>query len=71
MPFTSPGALPNPGIELMSPALQADSLSTELPRKAHSVLLDFLRSTLFILLELIFFFFFGGSDDTLKLTSRR
>ena len=30
LPFPSPGDLPNPGIEHMSPALQADSLWTEL-----------------------------------------
>ena len=30
LPFPSPGALPNPGIEPGSPALQADSLPTEL-----------------------------------------
>ena len=30
LPFPSPGDLPNPGIEAGSPALQADSLSTEL-----------------------------------------
>ena len=30
LPFPSPGDLPNPGIELRSPALQADSLPTEL-----------------------------------------
>ena len=30
LPFPSPGDLPNPGIELRSPALQADSLLTEL-----------------------------------------
>ena len=29
-PFPSPGDLPNPGIEPGSPALQADSLPTEL-----------------------------------------
>ena len=29
-PFPSPGDLPNPGIEPRSPALQADSLPTEL-----------------------------------------
>ena len=32
-PIPSPGDLPNPGIELESPALQADSLPTELPGK--------------------------------------
>ena len=32
-PFPSPGDLPNPGIELLSPALQADSLPAEPPGK--------------------------------------
>ena len=32
-PLPSPGDLPNPGIEARSPALQADSLPTELPGK--------------------------------------
>jgi len=29
LPFSSPGALPNPGIKPVSPASQADSLPTE------------------------------------------
>ena len=33
LPFPSPGDLPNPGIELRSPALQADSLPAEPQRK--------------------------------------
>ena len=33
MPFHPPGDLPNPGIELVSPALWADSLPTEPPGK--------------------------------------
>ena len=33
LPFPSPGDLPDPGIEQGSPALQADSLSAELPGK--------------------------------------
>ena len=33
LPFLSPGDLPNPGMELGSPALQADSLPSELPGK--------------------------------------
>ena len=33
LPFPFPGDLPNPGIELMSPALQADSLLSEPPGK--------------------------------------
>ena len=32
-PFPSPGDLPNPGIKPVSPALQADSLPSEPPRK--------------------------------------
>ena len=37
LPFHSPGDLPNPGIELVSPAMQADSLPTELPGKPHGI----------------------------------
>ena len=33
LPFPSPGDLPNPGIEPMSPALQVDSLLSEPPGK--------------------------------------
>ena len=33
LPYPSPGDLPNPGIEPRSPALQADSLPSEPPRK--------------------------------------
>jgi len=33
LPFPSPRDLPNPGIELKSPALQADSLPSEPPGK--------------------------------------
>ena len=33
LPFPSPGDIPDPGIKLKSPALQADSLSSEPPRK--------------------------------------
>ena len=35
LPFPSPGDLPNPGTEPGSPALQADSLPTELQGKAY------------------------------------
>ena len=37
LPFPSPGDLPNPGIEPGSPALQADSLLTELQGKPTQV----------------------------------
>jgi len=33
LPFSSPGDLPNPGMEPRSPTLQADALPSELPRK--------------------------------------
>ena len=33
--FPSPGDLPDPGIEHESPALQADSLPTELPENSQ------------------------------------
>ena len=35
LPFPSPGNLPNPGIKPRSPALQADSLLSELPGKPN------------------------------------
>ena len=35
LPFSSPGALPDPGIESRSPALQADSLPSEPPGKLY------------------------------------
>jgi len=36
LPFHSPGHLPYPGIEPGSPALEADSLLSEPPRKPHN-----------------------------------
>ena len=40
LPFPSPGNLPNPGIKPGSPALQADSLPSEPPRKPTPVVSD-------------------------------
>ena len=37
LPFPSPGVLPNPGIEPVSPALQADALSSEPPGKPNNI----------------------------------
>ena len=37
LPFPSPGDLPNPGIEPVSPKLQADSLPTELQGKIETI----------------------------------
>ena len=36
LPFPSPGDLPNPGIAPWSPALQSDSLPSELPGKPET-----------------------------------
>ena len=35
LPFSSPGDLPDPGIKFESPALQTDSLPTELQGKPY------------------------------------
>ena len=35
LPFPSPGDLPDPGIELRSPALEADALTSEPPGKPY------------------------------------
>ena len=37
LPFHSPGDLPDPGIELRSPALRADALPSESPGKLRKV----------------------------------
>ena len=41
MPFPSPGDLPDPGIEPGSPALEADTLTSELPGKPQYYQSDF------------------------------
>ena len=41
LPFPTPGDLPDPGIELESPALQADSLPSEPLGNSHSKTLFF------------------------------
>ena len=37
LPFPSPGNLPDPRIEPLSPTLQADSLPTELPEEEEDI----------------------------------
>ena len=37
LPCPSPGDLPNPGVKLRSPALQADSLPSETPGKTSLI----------------------------------
>ena len=38
LPFPSPGELPDPGIKLVSPALEADTLPSEPPGKLNRVI---------------------------------
>ena len=76
LPFPSPGDLPDPGIEPRSPALQADSLPTELWGKPngsiwHPMSLSLFASTLLsngqiILIE---FFIFRSSVRVLLISS--
>ena len=51
LPIPSPGDLPDPGIKLGSPALQVDSLSTELLRKPFSSFWNLKSFLLFNFLE--------------------
>ena len=54
LPFSSPGNLLNPGIKSQSPALQADSLRSELPESHHFVQQNWVFSlTLLILTSVI------------------
>ena len=43
LPFPSPGDLPDPGIELRSPALQADALPSEPPYLPHKMRQKFVK----------------------------
>ena len=63
VPIPSPGGLPDPGIELESPALQADSLPAERPGKPLSFLLvpQVSHFHLFCIEGFIQPFFQGGS----------
>ena len=40
LPFPLPGDLPNPGIKLVSPALQMDSLPTESPGMESKLIME-------------------------------
>ena len=42
LPFSSPGDLPDPGIEPGSPALQADALPSEPPGKPHCMYVPYI-----------------------------
>ena len=52
LPFPSPGDLPNPGIELMSPAQQADTLPFAPPGKLN------ISITIPVFKEFIYLFYF-------------
>ena len=41
LPFSSPGDLPNPGIELGFPALEADALTSEPPGKPINIVVAY------------------------------
>ena len=41
LPFPSPGDLPDPEIELRSPMLQADALTSEPPGKHYGILCSY------------------------------
>ena len=49
LPFPSPGDLPDPGIKPGSPALQADSLPTELQGKPSPLVGSYFRHGLLLL----------------------
>ena len=76
MPFLSPGDLSNPGIEPGFPALQADSLHTELQGKRVNVTHKFKiqikmapKSVVFYFPDLLHFFhvvYFGGENVTYR-----
>ena len=51
LPFPSPGDLPDPGIEPGSPALQADSLPTELRGKPPNTVLHLNRVECLVVIE--------------------
>ena len=48
LPFPSPGDLPNPGIEPVSPALKADSLPSEPPGKPPSICFGLVQSLILV-----------------------
>ena len=56
LPFSSPGDLPDPGIEPGSPALQEDSLPTELHGKPYDSLIILPKIVWFTLMKKIPFF---------------
>ena len=58
LPFPPPGDLPDPGIKLRSPALQADSLPSEPPGKPKSHGVATPRKD--CAKDFYFFFFFKG-----------
>ena len=62
LPFSSPGCLPDPGIETMSPALAGEFFTTESPGKPHkplqSILIFSIYSVSLVVCHFLFQFFF-------------
>ena len=69
LPFPSPGDLPDPGIELGSPALQADSSPAELPGKPQKLVQGYKSTSSLSTMPRwtdLFFFFFGDKTFLMK-----
>ena len=62
LPLSSIGDLPDPGIKPESPALQADSLSSESPGKPVILYTDFAFLTTYILKFIIFIMVDSGQS---------
>ena len=63
LPFSSPGDLPDPGIEPRSPVLQADSLPSELPGKSEDFVLCFCFGDTLLKLEFYFIIIHHAHDN--------
>ena len=64
LPFPSPGDLPNPGIEPWCPALQADALPSESPRKPNEEKPDTKSHVLYDFISIVHLPFMDKFIDT-------
>ena len=62
LPFPSPGDLPDPGFEPWSPALQADTLPSELPGKSPVAQMSHHACQISFIWNQTLYYFPGGSD---------
>ena len=53
LPFPSPGDLPDPEIELRSPMLQADALTSEPPGKPYIYMISYNFTAVFLFMSII------------------